>query len=537
MTTKQRLYIDAYSSFGRTNFKESSIPYKAEELLDEMEYARIHASVVSSSVARDYAFTKGNRDVTECIKKNKRLYGIATVIPDLSFELEEGFSYIDRCLDEGIRGLKLYPNRMNHGFDPFIMEKLAMYMMEKEIPLVVEQEDISWQSLREVLEAFPKLKILLCNSSWAYNRWLLPLAERFDSLYFEISANQANDLLAICKKQIGLDRILFGSNYPRRIMGGIKAMVEYADISEEDKDKVAYINAATLFNIPVDRLESYDESSCWQDEIAKCVDLGKPLDFIPVIDAHAHMVDEQDQTVSLVPMLHGDMHHIVKKMDRLGIDRIITSPWEGIKTAGDDANETSLLAMQQYPHRFYAYATYNPNYPEDLESVISVFYEKHRFIGIKPYVPSHGIDLTDEKYATWFEYGNKNRLIMLVHCGSFDIPLKVLDLSEKYEYMTFILAHSGMSYKMAEKNMETVKKRDHVYLEITQTNMTNGIIEAMVQEIGSKKVLFGTDLPMRDPAPQLAWVTYSKISVEEKKDILGRNIQRIINRTYRQGAE
>ena len=225
------------------------------------------------------------------------------------------------------------------------------------------------------------------------------------------------------------------------------------------------------------------------------------------------------------------MRTISLSMNRLGIDKIVTSPWEGIKTNGIAANETSLTANKKYGGRIEVYATCNPNYPEDLDKIIE-YHEKYQFIGIKPYWPSHKYDLLGDKYRKWFEYGNKNRLIMLVHSGSKEIAQKVESLSKMYPDMAFLLAHSGVSFEAADNNIEVVKKRDNVFLEITVTSMTNGVIEYMVEEVGADKVLFGTDLPMRDPAPQLAWVTYSKISVEDKKKILGGNILKLIERTY-----
>ncbi len=59
--------------------------------------------------------------------------------------------------------------------------------------------------------------------------------------------------------------------------------------------------------------------------------------------------------------------------------------------------------------------------------------------------------------------------------------------------------------------------------------MTNGTIEYMVKELGSERVLYGSDAPMRDPFPQFGWVVYADISEEDKKNILGRNMQRILS--------
>ena len=80
-------------------------------------------------------------------------------------------------------------------------------------------------------------------------------------------------------------------------------------------------------------------------------------------------------------------------------------------------------------------------------------------------------------------------------------------MSLDYPDITFVLAHSGMSYAVAR-----------------------GMIEFLVEQVGADKVLYGSDFPMRDPAPQLGWVCYAKIPVEDKKKILAGNIRRLLER-------
>ena len=120
---------------------------------------------------------------------------------------------------------------------------------------------------------------------------------------------------------------------------------------------------------------------------------------------------------------------------------------------------------------------------------------------------------------------------MLVHTDStWKIQEQVGELSLKYPDITFVLAHSGTNYIVADKNIELAKSRENVVLEITFTSVTRNMIEYLVSEVGADKVLYGSDAPMRDPAPQLGWVCYSRISEEDKKKILSGNIKRLLDR-------
>ncbi|HHX72707.1 MAG TPA: amidohydrolase family protein [Clostridiales bacterium] len=530
----QRKYIDIHAAMGRTNFKEPEIPYTAEQLKEEMAYYRMHGALITSQNAKDYSPVMGNKQVLKAVSENPRLFAAAVIIPDFRFEMREGETYLQTLADAGVRAFKMYPSAFQHGFDPFTLEETAEFMAARNIPLMVNAYDVKFEDIRQVLSAFPKLNIVMCNAYWSANRQVFPMMERFENLYMDISGNQANDILPLCKQYFGVDRVLFGSDYPNKVTGGIKALVEYSGLSEEEKNKVAAENAAKLFRIDLDALPLYEESKCRLDTLAKKMDEGRPLSDVLVIDAHTHMVDGAHEVISSTPIYHGDADAMVQKMDSLGIDTILVSPWEGITTV-ETANETAQAACEKYPGRVLAYATYNPHYPEDLEKVIEFYHEECRFVGIKPYPPHHKLSLKDTRYERWFAYGNENRLLMLIHADNPDTIRTVDELSEVYPEISFILAHGGMSYPIARKAAEVAKKRANVYVEITYTALTNGVVEYLVAEAGADKVLYGSDMPMRDPAPQLAWVCYAKIPEADKRKILGGNAKRLLMRCFTKG--
>lgn len=527
---KQRLYVDVNSSLGREQARHERIPYDLGSLINDMKYYRIQSSLIYSNAAKDYSFVKGNKEIIECIKKSNRLYGVAVIVPGLDVELREGFAYLDALVENGIKAFKFYPKSFKHEFNPDVLEYAAEYMSSMKIPLLIDAEEAEWRDIRYVLQTFDQLQIVLCNTYWHENRFLFPLMEKYGNLFFDINSNQANDILDICKKHFGTDRILFGSDYPHKVTGGVKALIEYSGLSENEKDEISCKNAAKLFNI--NEIFEYSDEECRLDELALKADCGERMDNVLVIDAHTHLVNKDDQTISSVRMLNGDEDYIVKKMDRLGIDKIFICPWEGLSTDGTSANATSLEVKGKYGDLTEVYAMCNPNYKEDLDAVVDVFHEKHRFKGLKPFYINQNYDMLDRKLYKWFSYGNRNKLIMLVHASNTWIADKIEILSENYPDMIFLMSHSGASYEVANKNISLAKKRKNVYLEITYTTMTNGIIEYMVEQVGADRVIFGTDMPMRDPAPQLAWVCYSKITVSEKKKILGENILGLLNRCY-----
>jgi predicted TIM-barrel fold metal-dependent hydrolase len=86
--------------------------------------------------------------------------------------------------------------------------------------------------------------------------------------------------------------------------------------------------------------------------------------------------------------------------------------------------------------------------------------------------------------------------------------------------------------EVAVEYAKYAKKYPNCYLQLTYTSVTLGSIEYLVKEVGADRILYGTDAPMRDPRPQLGWLVYANISEEDKRLILGTNMQKVLDRCF-----
>lgn len=383
--------------------------------------------------------------------------------------------------------------------------------------------------MHRLAQAYPELPIILQGSSWGAARLLWEVLEANENVYFDISNQHANNFLEHTKKHFGTERALYSSIWPNKSMGGMKSLIEYANISEADKDLVAYGNACRLFGISPDELALYADSDCQLDAISAQADAGEPIS-VPVIDCHSH-VAKKDGAVSYLFMPDADAASMVKKMDRLGVDTTITAPWSGLNYNGVLGNEDALEAGNAFPGRFLAYSCCNVHYEEDRQKV-TTYHDRYPelFVGIKPYPPFYKFVLSDVRCKPWLEYANAHHLPALIHTGGPEKMEEQVDaIAEDYPNVIFILAHSGQDFFMARKNIDIAKRHKNVVLDITYTSTSRNMVEFLVEGVGADRVLFATDFPMRDPSPQLGWVCYAKLSVEDKKKILAGNMQRILD--------
>ena len=90
------------------------------------------------------------------------------------------------------------------------------------------------------------------------------------------------------------------------------------------------------------------------------------------------------------------------------------------------------------------------------------------------------------------------------------------------------MAHCGGNWSCFPHAVDVINKHDNIYGDFAVASSPEGNVEWFVGQVGSKKMLFGTDMPFYDPSPTLARVAMARISDEAKADILGLNIKRLL---------
>ncbi len=277
-----------------------------------MKYARVHGALIVPNTALEYSFVYGNKEGIELSENNKRFNLIAPVPTTAVFETEDK-NYYDNLLKNGAVALAT-SSMMRCAYTPKSIEPIVQALTKHKKPLVYIGP-VNENSLKEVEDiacAYKKLPVIMHGGTWDSGRSIISMLSRCDNVFLEISSFHLNNLFQIAKDNFGIKKLLFGSSWPIKSMGAMKAYVEYADISEEEKDLVAHGNACRLFGLDINDFQLYDDKECRLDEIALEADSGKPIS-VPVFDAHTHMVCADDMAVNNSIMKYSDCDNIAKK--------------------------------------------------------------------------------------------------------------------------------------------------------------------------------------------------------------------------------
>jgi Predicted metal-dependent hydrolase of the TIM-barrel fold len=251
---------------------------------------------------------------------------------------------------------------------------------------------------------------------------------------------------------------------------------------------------------------------------------GIPLEDMLIIDCHCHMGYWHNFNV-----LCGSAEGMLTSMDALGIDIACVTAHSSIGPDYRYGNDLVIDTVKKYPGRFVGYATINPNYPDDMQNELDRCFLISGIKGIKLHPDSHGCPIDYENYRIVYETADEKKCPVLIHVWGSGEVAAIDRLAGQYPGAQFIMGHAGGDIRSMESAINVVNKHGNVYVDLALSTVFEGNVEWLVMEMGSKKVLYGSDMPFFDPRPAFGRVALANISEELKKDVFGMNMIKLLN--------
>ncbi len=469
-----------------------------------------------------------NLELSRTLKSHPNLFAIWNVLPHHTNECLPPKELKIKMDEHNIRAVTINPFSNGWDWTAESSQELLKYLNDNKIFTITTAAELGgWKALNEFLDRYKSIPLLVSGISWGEQRYAIPLLTGHPNFHISFDRFQINQGLEFLYKKGHINQLIFATDAPTMSVGAHRTYIDYADIPAEAKAKVAGGNLIRLLKglrPPVNHVNREE------DVLMTAVRNGKPLP-VPVIDMHMHMLHEglNGAGGTGYHMENGGPKGIFSMMEKLGVVGGGFMSWNGV-VSNDSVQGNKLVkeALDVSPKGYWGLVTFSPTHysQEELAVMIPQVYADKRIIGMKPY-HFYGMEYHNPAYDIWWEYGNKNGLYALIHPSRSDL-LEVDKLAEKYKNVRWVIAHAGGSYPMADMVIAVMKKHKNVFAEITLTPVPLGVIEYMVAALGDDRLLYGSDLPMRDPRQQLGWLVFSDLPLESKKRILGQNAYKVV---------
>ncbi|MSS73720.1 MAG: amidohydrolase [Candidatus Latescibacteria bacterium] len=205
-------------------------------------------------------------------------------------------------------------------------------------------------------------------------------------------------------------------------------------------------------------------------------------------------------------------------------------PYEPTVEQCREANDHALAMRDAAPDFFLPFCYVSPMYPEAAVAEIDRRIQGDRMCGIKLWVARRA---TDPGLDPILERAAALGVPVLQHAwdkttGNLpgeSFPADVADLARRNPGVNIIMAHlNGCGLR----GIEQVADCPNLFLDTSGGDPEAGMVEAAVSVAGPKRVVYGSDLPVRLFGACLGKVLGADLSDEAKRDILWNNAARLL---------
>lgn len=255
------------------------------------------------------------------------------------------------------------------------------------------------------------------------------------------------------------------------------------------------------------------------------------IESVQAIDVHAHYGPYHvDRCTDLENRFRSGDGSVVAQRSRLANTQYtIVSPHLALLPRGRaDAvagNDDAVQVVDDTPG-LLQWVVINPLQPRTYDQAEKML-QRRTCVGIKIHPEEHVYPIIDHGREI-FEFAARHRALVLAHTGQpYSLPMDFIPMANEFPEMSLILAHlgncpdpSGPDPTLQVRAIQASKK-GNVYVDTSSVqSILPGLIEWAVGEIGSDRILYGTDTPVYFAGMQRARIDQAGLPDDDKWCIL-----------------
>lgn len=223
-------------------------------MVEVMDRLGINIACISPHVGITPDFKMGNDIAAQAMQDYPgRFFGYITLNGNYPDEIKEE---IDRCYNIGMRGFKIHPSLHGYSANGENLKPMWEYANEKGLPVLSHvwggDSTCSPGILGKLAEEYPNVPVLLGHSGGTpggYNE-SIKVAKKQENVFLETCCSSViYGLIERFVREVGADRVVFGSDMPFVNANTQISKILYARISDEDKRKILGLNMAGIIGI------------------------------------------------------------------------------------------------------------------------------------------------------------------------------------------------------------------------------------------------------------------------------------------------
>ncbi len=250
-----------------------------------------------------------------------------------------------------------------------------------------------------------------------------------------------------------------------------------------------------------------------------------------IFDAHLHIPSDNGEVFQW-NLITKTMPEFVAYLDRCGVRRgVISSARSNTAQKPDDyrqGNREVAKYVEKYKGRFRGSCVITPF---RIDEALREIEDCHKQLGFRwlgefcNYMTHYQYDAPE--WAEVMKLAARLNLVIQIHTNAKEMRY----LAENFPDNTIVFPHFGSAQKDVFERIEIVAKHKKAYIDVSGSGIERvGILEKAVKEIGSDRVLYGSDFTINEPSAVIARVKNAFLTPADRENILFRNVERLLGR-------
>ena len=217
----------------------------AEDVLAQMALYRIdHAVCYHEHAMLDPK--SGNAEMKAIAEQSNGKIGVSAVMDPMlgADNLPGEGTLLERLKAFQPESLHIFPDNARTVFSAFYWDEIFSAANELQLPVIVDDEypQDFFARLPEVAAQYPKAKFVLVRYGLCRGRHVIPLLQKCKNVCFTVENMLDNDQIEEILERAGVEKLLFGTGWPKLSPSGALGLALYADIPATERRKILYQN-------------------------------------------------------------------------------------------------------------------------------------------------------------------------------------------------------------------------------------------------------------------------------------------------------
>jgi predicted TIM-barrel fold metal-dependent hydrolase len=248
-----------------------------------------------------------------------------------------------------------------------------------------------------------------------------------------------------------------------------------------------------------------------------------------IFDAHLHAPSENGEIFQW-NLVTRNMGEFVAYLDKCGVRRgVISAARSNTAKTPEDyraGNREVAKYAEKYKGRFRPSCVVTPH---RIDEALREIEECHAQLGFR-WLGEFCNYMTGYKYDTpeWaqvMKLAAKLNLVIQIHTNAAEMRY----LAENFPENTIVFPHFGGSQKDIAERFAIVARHPNCAMDVSGSGIERvGILEKAVKEMGSERVLYGSDFTINEPSAVIARVDNAFLTPGDRENILYRNVERLL---------